>query len=781
MRLLAIATGIVFCTLGGGSLVAATPAKRSLGPAQIIETARWMISPQESGPANPDGVISISPDGARYVARLVRGDPERNGVWMELITGGLDSLDAARHSTVARLFSTGLGSAVGSFGSNQDTLAMTPVRWLDDEHVVFIWSNSLGIRQVVCIDLRDGRVEFLTDHPTPVVDFDINAAGIVLYTAQVRQPQGTGLDPENGFVLPDNADAYAVFRRELDQGSLFERAWRTQWFVREPGMQPRELRLGGRDVDPFVSHHIKFSPDGRLALLSSKPSSVAPAWNRYTGVARIWIEDARRDPPGPNAALVQQLLVLDLAEGTVRPLWDAPTNAATDLRWSPDGRSLLLARTHLPAQSADMLGLDGYAAAVVDVATGQYRQLPVDLRGWYVKALRWLDADRVEITARGDNPALERKSFRKAGQQWLAVETQAESGAAPAPRVRIELRQDLNSPPRLFGVESTSGRERMILDPNPWLQRDFALGRVQRVEGEIDGGGRWTGLLFYPPGYTAQRRYPLVIQSTYGEKISDEFTLNGYQRRGLGLGPPVAASYAGQALASRGVAVLHVNVDMTSTMGTPAEAPLRQRTFEAVARKLIALGIADPEKIGLIGFSRNGYWVEYTLTHSEFGFAAAIAADNWDPSYWGTTLTGNVGSAMEVNGAAPFGAGLQQWLERAPGFNVERIKAPLRMVEQSVGTFGILGNWEIYSRLRYLNKPVEIYVMPDAERHGAHNSQNPRQILAVMQGTVDWFDFWLNGREDADPAKAQQYAGWRRLRALHEADRAKPPLHASSE
>jgi hypothetical protein len=40
------------------------------------------------------------------------------------------------------------------------------------------------------------------------------------------------------------------------------------------------------------------------------------------------------------------------------------------------------------------------------------------------------------------------------------------------------------------------------------------------------------------------------------------------------------------------------------------------------------------------------------------------------------------------------------------------------------------------------------------------------QCLAAQQGAVDWFDFWLNGREDPDPAKAEQYERWRELRRL---------------
>jgi hypothetical protein len=40
--------------------------------------------------------------------------------------------------------------------------------------------------------------------------------------------------------------------------------------------------------------------------------------------------------------------------------------------------------------------------------------------------------------------------------------------------------------------------------------------------------------------------------------------------------------------------------------------------------------------------------------------------------------------------------------------------------------------------------------------------------MASQQGDVDWFDFWLNGHEDPDPTKADQYIRWRELRNLQE-------------
>ena len=76
-------------------------------------------------------------------------------------------------------------------------------------------------------------------------------------------------------------------------------------------------------------------------------------------------------------------------------------------------------------------------------------------------------------------------------------------------------------------------------------------------------------------------------------------------------------------------------------------------------------------------------------------------------------------------------------------------------------------HWEMFSRLRYLKKPVEFWVMPNAE-FGVHNTQNPEQLIALQTRVVDWFRFWLNREESSDPLKLEKYDRWRALRELHE-------------
>jgi len=73
--------------------------------------------------------------------------------------------------------------------------------------------------------------------------------------------------------------------------------------------------------------------------------------------------------------------------------------------------------------------------------------------------------------------------------------------------------------------------------------------------------------------------------------------------------------------------------------------------------------------------------------------------------------------------------------------------------------------WGPYAGLYSLKKPVDLILLNTSE----HGITNPA-VRTVSQGTnVDWFRFWLQGYEDPDPAKAEQYKRWRQLRDLQAA------------
>jgi dienelactone hydrolase len=754
------------------------PKKEGLTPLQAVETARLMKNPEALGPGNTEGLVSLSPDRRRYVMRVVKGDAKANGVWTELFAGDLTTLDsAAAPASIARTLSSGMGTGGNVFGAVHDVDEYSsPIRWLDNDRIVFLSSNAKGIRQLVSANLTSHTLEFMTDHPTNVVTFDIAADSSIFYSAQAGP---RAFDSETamkaGYVIPTGTDAAALFRRDLSGSNIFDNAWATQWFIKDGATKAiRQIKPLGRDRESMYGNRATWSPDGKFAIINAAPKAIPADWSLYKQRdvgSRIAM--ASRNPEESLARTVNQHFVIDVKTGATRPLWNTVAMISlAQVAWSADAKSVLLAPTFLPPAEDDSTLFSGDAAAIVDVATGRHARLPLKIENPLgVAGLRWIDAAHVEIDMR-KGPMLTRHRFVKNGKTWVADRTAEPLTAGSA--ISMQLRQDLNTPPKLFAVDGATKQDKLVIDFNPGLADNVALGRAEKVEGKLESGIPWAGLLFYPPDYDAKKRYPLVIQSVYGSRFDDSFTLYGWQFGGGGLGPTPIATYPGRALAARGMLVLQVDVMMAQKFGGTEEAAIRQQGAEAAIAYLDGLKLIDPARIGIVGFSRNGFYVEYALTHSSFPFAAAIAADNWDPSYMQQTLAGAYAGTVPTIGQEPFGVGLESWLENSPGFNTERITAPLMMIDQSIGMFGVFLKWETFNRLRYLNKPVEFYVMPDAEAHGSHNTQNPAQVLALMSRSIDWFDFWLNGREDASPAKAAQYVSWRRLRDQQAAASKKP-------
>jgi hypothetical protein len=114
-------------------------------------------------------------------------------------------------------------------------------------------------------------------------------------------------------------------------------------------------------------------------------------------------------------------------------------------------------------------------------------------------------------------------------------------------------------------------------------------------------------------------------------------------------------------------------------------------------------------------------------------------------------------------GVKPFGEGLQTWLKRSPGFHLDNVTVPVLIPVEAKGAITM---WQLYNGLRYLKKPVEMIAMNTDE----HVITNPRERMASQSLSVDWFRFWLQGYEDPDPAKAEQYKRWLELRKMQEAN-----------
>jgi len=745
-------------------------AKRELTPADAIATVRVMEN-QLPGSSNTNE--HISPDGRRYLLRLAYGDVKRDGVWMDLYTGSLDSLDAAKPRLCAHLFTTGLGSATTYRSAEADAEPSNEIRWVSNTQIALLWSDARSVRQVLKVDLNSCKRRWLTHSVNNLYSFTIAADGTLLFNAQSPPPNDRS--PQlwrSGFTLEDSADAWSILDGRID-GTPFAATMRNTWFI-QSAQSLRSVKIDGALLDPTVPAYrdVSTSPNNRYAIAAVAGPTPPPDWDRYVniGLQRIVVTNRIAKPSAFQTPI--RYALIDLRAATSRMLWNAPLSFRGREHWSPDGDHLLLTPTFLPADDGHPLGITGDAAAVLDVSKDSYRVLPIDLTDRNVESAQWRNAKTIDIAT------TDTLGKKLSTERFVLIDSEWQRGSASSrdssdtidshkPFIEIQTRQSLNTPPQIFAVDSRSGAERLLIDTNPHLLDKFKLGRVERMSGKLSNGKKWIAQLMYPADFQAGKTYPLLIQGMYGETFGAEVfsLLDSWGNTGLGLGPSNLAAYPGQLLATRNIAVLQLSTVGRSPDDKQGEE--YQLAFETLAEQLSASGLIDRNKIALDGFSQIGYWVEYTLTHSAFPFAAAVASDNYDPSYIQSAL-GNWDdlSVLTNGGAKAYGAGLQEWFKRAPGFNADHVHTPLRIVGQSGGVPMLLAKWEMYSRLRALHKPVDFYMMPDANIHPAHNPQNPRQIMGVQEGVVDWFSFWLLGREDSNPGKREQYQHWHAFAAL---------------
>jgi hypothetical protein len=767
-----VSTGVAMLMATVAFAAGTPPEKRELTPADAMATTRVFENSLTLNERVDSG--TTSPDGRRYLLRLAHGDVERNGVWTDLLTGSLESLDAAAHpKPCAHLFTTGFGSNKIEFAGETDPTSTNLIQWINNTEVAFLWSDAHATRQVMSVNMLSCKQHFLTHSPTDVLSFLFAPDGTLIFNAQL--PRTTGASKRlwtQGFVVSDTSDGWSIMRGQID-GAEANSVLDNTWFIRSPSVTSPSTAPLTRAIAILGKHTDRTSPifrdlflnhSGKLALVDVGLDGIPAGWHRYTNPSLQSLLEIEPSIPG---RLPLRYAIVDLKTGASRILWDAPRHYRGQVAWAPHSDTLLLAPTYLPLSADTTSGLSGTAAASLDVHTGQYQLLPLDLTARTVAGTEWLTDTTVEIRSTNDSGTdsrIDRLTFENDHWKVTAPDT---LDHLTRPAIHIDIRQSLNRPPQVFAVNSATGDSRLVLDPNPHLLEQFKLGRVERMSGRLPNGRQWIGQLIYPADYTPGTRYPVVLQSYYGHAMGPEdFSLDGtWGFPGMGLGPSSYGSYPGQLLATRNIAVLTLLV--VHPAPGPGEDDDYQLAFESLSKQLIASGIADPDKIALAGFSRNGHWVEFTLAHSTFPFASAIAADNYDPSYFQSALVNWRSEEALLNGAPAFGEGLQKWLARAVGFNAEHIHAPLLMIGQSGGTALIIAQWEILSRLRHLQKPVEMYMMPEVDTHPAHVPQNPRQIMAVQTHAIDWLSFWLTGHEDPSPSKAEQYRRWHAFQRSH--------------
>jgi dipeptidyl aminopeptidase/acylaminoacyl peptidase len=204
-------------------------------------------------------------------------------------------------------------------------------------------------------------------------------------------------------------------------------------------------------------------------------------------------------------------------------------------------------------------------------------------------------------------------------------------------------------------------------------------------------------------------------------------------------------------------------MDLAHHLGDQELLGVPDRINSAIAM-LAARNLIDPERVGLVGFSRGGFEAYLAISHKgPYRLRAAVIDDAFSGSYANMLFERAQGLPSLQSYTSLYGAAFwerpERWLANELTFNVSKIEAPTLIsvhdAQSALASSDVIGAFSLNHR------PFDFLVYPGA----THVLRRPTQRLASQQATLDWMRFWLKGELPDDGDRAQR---WLLLRAKWE-------------
>jgi dipeptidyl aminopeptidase/acylaminoacyl peptidase len=335
------------------------------------------------------------------------------------------------------------------------------------------------------------------------------------------------------------------------------------------------------------------------------------------------------------------------------------------------------------------------------------------------------------------------------------------------------VRETASSPAHVIAIDFRDGSLKTISDINPEF-RNIRLGRVERFEWDTpkfawnEPGGALAGLypkraygfIITPPDFDPSKQYPVFI---------DPYVAHGFN--------PLGAEHALHVYAANGFVVLRTafplpqrQVGMKQMYSEKLGFPHLSMLMESTVRGLdaaAARAFIDEKRVGVGGVSHGTFVPLFMMQKHDRIAAISISSPTWGPiQSFGGTRKGREALAKFTDAAnydwtpKPFSDGARAfWRQIDIAEHVDKIEAPILMNLAASETFTLL---PLIRQLSDGRLPYDAYVFTGE----THIKWQPAHLRHIMQRNLDWFRFWLQDREDNDPAKGEQYVRWRELRKL---------------
>lgn len=588
------------------------------------------------------------------------------------------------------------------------------IRWSPDgKHLAFLSARDEGKTQVWTLFREGGEAVQVTDGAQDVGSFEWSPDGSRLVLV-LQDPTPAELEAyeakQRGETYEEKAEPPAVVtRRQFKRdyvGYLDSR--RTHLYILDLATKKLEqITFGDFDDSQPV-----WSRDGtRIAFTSNRTDDPDSNYN-----TDIWVV-------GTEAGK---------GEDEPRPLLRITTNPGPDASpaWSPDG-SLI---THTSSTDVDAMFYATVHLAVSASDGSGSRVLTAELDRWAYWPRFSSDGNSIWFMAEdGGEQNLARISSNGGEIERLIRGPQTVVGFEPGTDGRVVvLASQPHLPPEVFLFADGQLEQRSFT--NRELLEELVLGDVERVRFASPDGTQVEGFVIKPPGFEAGKRYPTILDIHGGPQAQYDYRFD----------------FKGQLLAGAGYLVVQPNprgstgygqdfcLAIWRDWGGPDYEDVIAAVDDAIAR-----GWADPDRLGVTGWSYGGMLTNHVITKTQRFKAAATGAS-------AALYVVNYGHDMyqrwwEQELGLPWEKEAREIYERMSPFNrVDQVTTPTLILGGAIDwNVPIINSEQLFLALKRLGVETELVVYPGEY----HHIDTPSRARDLNQRYLDWFAKYLDVKE----------------------------------
>jgi dipeptidyl aminopeptidase/acylaminoacyl peptidase len=451
------------------------------------------------------------------------------------------------------------------------------------------------------------------------------------------------------------------------------------------------------------------------------------AWSP-DGSLIVYVSNHDADPDrSPNTDV---FVVAARPKSTPRQLSTTPGNDGGHPAWSPDGK--LIAYIHGSEPKLDEY--NRRQLAVVPASGGETRIPTASFDRSVAEPIFSLDGQSITVLVDDDRslypasvsvadgtvkrlidaPGLVDKADRRAGHLALTWTTDAR-------------------PLEVFALED--GKLRKLSSQNDPLIAKLKLAETRDLQATTTDGTDVHSLLTLPVGYATGKRYPLLLRIHGGPDWQDYHEFEPER----------------QLFAAHGYAVLNVNYRGSTGRDTAYQQAIfkdwgNKEVVDLLASvdEAVKEGVADPDRLGIGGWSYGGLLTDYTIA-STTRFKAAISGAGMGNAF-GLYGVDEYILQYENELGAPW-KNPETYIKLSyPFLHADRIKTPtLFMGGDADFNVPITGGEQMYQALRSLNVPTQLVIYPGE----FHEFSRPSFVRDRYQRYLNWYGKYLMPKAEA--------------------------------